>query len=143
MPQTFFRILSVPTLLLLSFAVAYSQTEKAQISGQVSDPQGLAIPKAKLELTNLDDSTKLSGGADDVGHYSFAGLPGGRYRLSASADGFNPFTSEDIILAPVQALSFDIKLEVVQGKVSVVDVADGADAFTGCKAEGQQSSPDC
>src|SRR5215470_17377798 len=61
MSQTFFRFLSVSALLLISVAVAHGQTEMGQISGQVTDPQGLVVPKAKLELINLDTSSKLNG----------------------------------------------------------------------------------
>jgi hypothetical protein len=135
MSQTFLRFLSVSALLLMSVAVAHSQTEKGQISGQVTDPQGLVVPKAKLELTNLDTSAKLSAEADDIGHYSFAGLPGGRYRLNASADGFNPVSSEDLNLAPGQALSFDVKLVVVQEKASVTVQGGGAGQVETTNAE--------
>ena len=126
MSQTLFRFLSVSALLLISVAVAHSQTEKGQISGQVSDPQGLAVPTAKLTLTNLDSSAKLSAEADAVGHYSFAGLPAGRYRLTVSVEGFNTFSSDEINLAAGQALSFDVKLEVIQEKASVTVQAGGA-----------------
>src|SRR5215469_13387086 len=126
MSQTFFRFLSVSALLLIGVAVAHSQTEKGQISGLVSDPQGLAVPKAKLELTNLGSSTKLSAEADDVGHYSFVGLPAGRYKLDVSADGFSPFSREEINLAPGQALSFDVKLAVIEEKSSVTVEGGGA-----------------
>jgi hypothetical protein len=126
MSQTLFRFLSVSALLLISVAVAHSQTEKGQISGQVSDPQGLAVPTAKLTLTNLDSSAKLSAEADAVGHYSFAGLPAGRYRLTVSVEGFNTSSSDEINLAAGQALSFDVKLEVIQEKASVTVQAGGA-----------------
>jgi len=126
MSPAFLRFLSVLALLLVSLTAAHSQTEKGQISGQVTDPQGLAVPGAKLELTNLDTSTKLTAESDDVGHYSFVGLPGGRYRLDASAGGFKPFSSKDIGLAPGQALSFDIKLVVIEEKASVTVEAGGA-----------------
>jgi hypothetical protein len=131
MSQMFLRFLRVSALLLLSVTVANSQTEKGQISGQVTDPQGLVIPKAKLELNNLDTSAKLSTETDDAGHYSFVGLPGGRYRLNASADGFKSFSGEDINLTPGQTLSFDLKLVVTQGKVSVtVEGGGGAQVET-------------
>src|SRR5262249_17892596 len=96
MSQTFWRFLIASAFLFIGITETYSQTEKGQISGQVTDPQGLVIPRAKLELTNLDTSAKLTAEADEVGHYSFTGLQGGRYSLNASADGFNPFASEDI-----------------------------------------------
>jgi hypothetical protein len=137
MSQAFLRFLSVSVLLLILIAVAmaHSQTEKGRISGQVADPQGLTVPKAKLTLTNLDTSAKLSAEADDEGRYSFAGLPGGRYRLNASADGFNPFSSDEINLAPGQALSFDVKLVVIQEKTSVTVHADGAGQVDTTSAE--------
>ena len=135
MSQTFLRFLSVSALLLAFVAVVHSQTEKGQISGQVADPQGLAVPNAKLELTNLDTSAKLNAVADDVGHYSFAGLLAGRYRLNASADGFNPFSSDDINLAPGQALLFDVKLVVTQGKESVTVQGGGAGQVETTNAE--------
>lgn len=115
----FLRFLSVSVLLLFCIAVAPSQTDKAHISGQVTDPQGLAVPNAKLELINVETSAKISAEADDVGHYSLLGLVAGRYRLNASAEGFNPFASGDINLAPGQTLSFDIKLVVIQERSSV------------------------
>ena len=125
MSQTFLRFLVVSALLLTSVAVAYSQAEKGQISGQVADPQGLAVPGVKLALTNLDSSAMFNAEADEAGHYSFAGLPAGRYRLNVSADGFNQFSS-DINLASGQTLSFDVKLVVIEEKTSVTVQGGGA-----------------
>lgn len=135
MSQSFLRFLSVLAVLLFSVAVARSQTGKGQISGQVTDPQGLAVPKAKLELTDLDTSAKSSAESDDVGHYSFVGLKTGRFRLSVTADGFNAFSSEDINLAPGQALSFDVKLVVIQEKVSITVEGGGAGQIETSSAE--------
>jgi len=126
MSPAFLRFLCVSALLLISLTAAHSQIEKGQISGQVTDPQGLAVPQAKLELTNLDTSTKLTAESDDAGHYSFVGLPAGRYRLDATAGGFKPFSSKDINLTPGQALSFDIKLIVSEEKASVTVEGGGA-----------------
>src|SRR6516162_81876 len=126
MSPAFLRFLCVSALLLISLTAAHSQIEKGQISGQVTDPQGLAVPQAKLELTNLDTSTKLTAESDDAGHYSFVGLPAGRYRLDATAGGFKPFSSKDINLTPGQALSFDIKLMVSEEKASVTVEGGGA-----------------
>src|SRR5262249_3045733 len=125
MSQRFLRFLCVSALLFASARFANSQAEKGQISGQVTDPQGLVIPNAKLILDNLDTSAQLSTDADDAGHYAFAGLPAGRYRLNASADGFNAFSSE-MSLAPGQALLFDVKLAITEEKASVTVQGGGA-----------------
>src|SRR6516225_1463319 len=135
MSPAFLRFLCVSALLLISLTAAHSQIEKGQISGQVTDPQGLAVPQAKLELTNLDTSTKLTAESDDAGHYSFVGLPGGRYRLNVLAGGFSSFSSKDISLAPGQALSFDIKLVVIEEKVSIKVEGGGAGQVETTNAE--------
>jgi hypothetical protein len=135
MSQTFLRFLSVLALLLISVTLAHSQTEKGQISGQVTDPQGLAVPTATLILTNLDTSTKVNSQADDAGHYSFADLPAGRYKLDASAGGFKPFSSGDINLTAGQVLSLDIKLLVVEEKSSVTVEGGGAGQVETTNAE--------
>src|SRR5262249_60855895 len=102
MSQRFLRFLCVSALLFASARFANSQAEKGQISGQVTDPQGLVIPNAKLILDNLDTSAQLSTDADAAGHYAFAGLPAGRYRPNATFEVFTAFTSE-MAPAPSQA----------------------------------------
>jgi hypothetical protein len=135
MSPTFFRFLNTTVLLLFSVAAVHPQSEKGQISGQVADPQGLAVPGAKLELVNQDSSAKLNAEADETGHYAFVSIPGGRYRLNASADGFRPFSSDDINLASGQALSFDVKLVVVAEKASVTVQGGGAGQIETSNAE--------
>ena len=126
MSRTLFRFLSVSVLILLSVAAVHSQSEKGQISGQVTDPQGLAVPDAKLELVNQDTSTKQSTEADETGHYSFAGLPAGRYQLAVTAGGFNPFSSGVITVASGQVAVYEVKLVVIQAKQSVTVEGGGA-----------------
>jgi hypothetical protein len=135
MSRTFFRFLTSSVLLLLSVAAVHSQSEEGQISGQVTDPQGLAVPGAKLELVNQDTSARQNAEADETGHYAFAGLPSGRYRLNASADGFRPFSSDDVNLSPGQAFPFDVKLVVLQEKSSVTVEGGGAGQIETSNAE--------
>src|SRR5215471_11744512 len=116
---TFSRLLCVSALGLLSFTVAYSQSDKGQISGQVTDPQGLAIPGVKLQLVNQDTSVALETNADEVGHYGFADVPPGRYKVTVQAQGFNPFSSQDLTVAAGQSVTYEVKLTVIQEKASV------------------------
>ena len=135
MSRTSFKFLSSSVLLLLTVAGVRSQSEKGQISGQVTDPQGLAVPGVKLELVNQDTSAKQNAEADETGHYAFVGLPRGRYQLAATANGFNPFSSEVITLASGQAVAFDIKLVVIQEKSSVTVEGGGAGQVETSNAE--------
>src|SRR5215472_9797093 len=123
---TFSRLLCVSALGLLSFTVAYPQSDKGQISGQVTDPQGLAIPGVKLQLVNQDTSVAVETNADEVGHYRFADVPPGRYKVTVQAQGFNPFSSEDLTVAAGQSVTYEVKLAVIQEKASVTVEGGGA-----------------
>jgi hypothetical protein len=126
MEGTFLRLLGTLTLVLFGFTAAYAQSEKGQISGQVTDPQSLAVPKVKVELVNQATSARQETESDDSGYYVFAGLAGGRYQLLVTAAGFNPYTSEDVTIASGQSVVFDIKLVVTQEKASVTVEGGGA-----------------
>jgi hypothetical protein len=127
MSRTLAKILSLALALFLSAAVAFSQSEKGQISGQVTDPQGLTVPKATVTIVNRVTSAKKETKTDDAGHYSVSDLPGGRYQVAVQAEGFGPFSSEDITLVPDQLLVVDVKLSVFQ-QVESITVQGGGTA---------------
>jgi len=119
MSRTLVRSLGAALSLFFSVGLAFSQSEKGQISGQVTDPQGLAIPKAKVDVVNRDTSAKRETTTDEVGHYAVTGLPGGRYQVVVEAEGFASSTSEDITLAPDQLFVRDVKLALPQASESL------------------------
>jgi hypothetical protein len=124
--RTFSRLLSVLVLLVLSCTAAVSQSEKGQIFGQVLDPQALPVPSVKLQLVNQDTSVAVETTADETGHYRFANVPPGRYKLTLQVEGFNPFSSEDLTVAAGQSVTYDVKLAVVKEKASVTVQGGGA-----------------
>jgi hypothetical protein len=135
MSRTFFRILGACVLTLLGIATAYSQSDKGQISGQVTDPQGLAVPTIKLQLVNLDNSKVIDTESDETGHYAFLHLPAGRYKVAVQTKEFNSFTGEEIALAADQAVVYDVKLAVLQLKQSVTVQGGGAGQIETSNAE--------
>ena len=48
MSRTLVKILCLTIILIVNAPVAFSQSENGQISGQVTDPQGLNVPKAAV-----------------------------------------------------------------------------------------------
>jgi hypothetical protein len=135
MSRTVVKILCAFVSLLFSATLAFSQSDKGQISGQVTDPQGLAVPTIKLQLVNLDNSNVIDVASDETGHYTFAHLPAGRYKVAFETEGFNPFTSEEITLLADQAVVYDVKLVVLQGKQSVTVQGGGAGQIETSNAE--------
>jgi len=124
--RTLSRLLSVFVLVLLAGNCVFPQSDKGQISGQVMDPQGLAVPGVKLQLVNQDTTVAVETDSDETGHYKFTDIPAGRYKVTVQAEGFNPFSSEDITVAAGQNVAYEVKLAVIQEKSSVTVEGGGA-----------------
>jgi hypothetical protein len=135
MSRKLLKILSAAVSLLFSVTLTFAQSDKAQISGQVTDPQGLAVPKVTVEIVDQDTLAKRETQTDETGHFAVLDLARGRYHLTVHAQGFNTFTSEEITLAAAQALVFDVKLTVTQEKVSVTVEGGGAGQIETSNAE--------
>ena len=135
MSRTFVKILSTAASFLFVVTLAFAQSEKGQISGQVTDPQGLAVPNAAVEIINQDTSAKRETQTDEAGHYAVLNVPGGRYKLVVQVPGFAAFSSEDITVASEQSVVFDVKLIVTQERASVTVEGGGAGQIETSNAE--------
>lgn len=135
MSRTSFKLFYAAVFLFFSVSVALPQSERGQITGQVTDPQGLVVPNANVVIVNQATSEKREAAVDENGHYAFNNLPIGRYRLVVQAQGFNTFQSEDITLATDQAVVLDVKLVVTQEKTSVTVHGEGSGQVETSNAE--------
>src|SRR2546423_2101077 len=112
--------------LLLLLALGLLTGARAQVStvgsitGTVRDPQGAAVPKAEVTITEETTGTSHTVTANDDGVYTALGLPAGRYSVSTAPQGFKK-TVSNVDLHIGDKLVVDLKLEV--GSVNeVVDV---------------------
>src|SRR5215831_18120081 len=112
MGRVFLKILCTFMLLSSSALVVLAQSDVAQVSGQVTDPQGLAVSNAAVTLVNLATSEKQETEVDATGRYAFTNLMPGQYQLTLQVTGFTDYTSESITLKSGDALPYDIKLSV-------------------------------
>jgi hypothetical protein len=88
-------------LVLLAITVsagAYAQVPTGTILGTVKDAQGLAVPAAKVTLTNQGSSKTQTGETSSQGSYEFTHLNAGLYRLGASKEGFKNWVVTNIKL---------------------------------------------
>jgi hypothetical protein len=120
---------------LFSVTLAFSQTDSGQISGTVTDPQGLAIPAAKVEIVNQDTQVKQETKTDDTGHYTITLLPAGRYQVAVQAEGFSAPASKDISLTTGQSTTYNVQLAVGAVNESVGVQAGGATEIETTNAE--------
>jgi Carboxypeptidase regulatory-like domain len=101
---------------------AMAQDITATISGEVKDPQGAVIAKAKVTLTNTDQNVVVKTiTTDSNGNFIFPGLQVGHYAIAVTASGFATFEQKDIDLHasdryPVHA---QLRIGSVSEKVTV------------------------
>ncbi|HZT58232.1 MAG TPA: carboxypeptidase regulatory-like domain-containing protein [Pyrinomonadaceae bacterium] len=97
---------------LLSAGAHAQVSTVGSISGTVHDPQGAAVPKAEVTITEEATGVSRTVTADENGFYSAVGLPVGRYTVSTSPHGFKKTVNSGIDLHIGDKLTVDLKLEV-------------------------------
>lgn len=99
-------------LLMLLPALAWGQTNSAELAGVVWDATRSAIPQAKLTLVNPATGDERAVTADAQGAYRFLRLPPGQYELTASHEGFRSEKREAIPLSVGQQATVHFTLQV-------------------------------
>jgi hypothetical protein len=93
--------------LLLLPLLPLASAADSSVTGRVTDPQGKAVPQAKLRLAY--GSTKpVESISDADGRFTFTGLTEGSYRLSAMGTGFAE-VKKTLHLSSGQDLAMDVQ----------------------------------
>ena len=98
---------------------ATSQDGQAVLSGTVIDPQGAAVPGAKLTLTNDAGKEKQVTEATDEGKFQFPSLVAGSYTLRVEMPGFQTAIVEHIKVESNESLQVNATLEFKSEQVMV------------------------
>ncbi len=85
---------------------------RASLRGTVTDPEGAAIPGAKVTLIDTNTNRTLVSTSDENGLYQFNALPPAPYRLTAEAQGFKQKVLQQVQIIPEQPNALDIKLDL-------------------------------
>lgn len=99
-------------LFLLAAGALNAQDYRAKLSGEVLDPSGAAMPRVRVELTNVASRATIATETNESGGYLFQFLEPGEYRLSASSQGFKTFVRERIVLETSQRANFEVRMQV-------------------------------
>src|SRR5262245_54228034 len=83
---------------LIALCFSLSGQNTVQISGDVVDPSGAAIPGATINATQVDTGLTRSAISGPDGAYVLPNLPVGPYRLEVSAKGFQTHARTGIVL---------------------------------------------
>ncbi len=95
------------------------QGSSAALNGSVLDPAGAVLPNASVAATDMDTNVTTTTTTTGAGVYNFPALPPGRYKLTATHDGFRSAAKVDIPLRVGQMLSVNMNLELGAGAESV------------------------
>jgi hypothetical protein len=100
--------------LVLTSMFAFGQSERGNISGIISDPQGAAVAGAVIKVINRSTNATANVVASSSGEYNAPNLSPGTYRIEVSAPGFKRFVQENVIVAAASTLRSDIQLQLGQ-----------------------------
>ena len=112
-------------LIFLSSGILLAQTA-AEITGQVTDPSGAAVPNASVTATNTATNVARPTTTNSAGIYSFPELTPGTYQVRVAAAGFENLVKTNIELQVQQVARVDFALAVGQSTQTLTVTADAA-----------------
>ena len=113
-------------VLLLTALPAMAQTNKATISGTITDPSGAVISGATVTVTNVNTGIERKVTTGDDGTYLVPLLDIGTYKVSATASGFKEVVRDTITLQTGDRLPVDLQLTTATAGTEVVTISAGA-----------------
>src|SRR6267142_4145445 len=122
----FFFCLCVVVGCLLGPLAQYvsAQTEKAAISGRITDQTNAVVPDAEVEIRNTDTGIVASTKTNDQGVYAFPSLPPGNYVMNVHKQGFRTVSVTDVKLFVQDNISRNFFMQVGSSAESVTVVAE-------------------
>ena len=90
----------------------WGQETRAILSGTVTDPQGAAVPAAKLEIKNLATNVVTMTQTNGSGIYSAPPINPGQYSVSVTAAGFKVAVENELELRSSDRKAVDFKLQL-------------------------------
>jgi hypothetical protein len=94
--------------------ILFGQSERGNITGIVSDPQGAAIAGAAVKITSANTNQVTSTVTGGSGDFNAPNLSPGAYRIEVTAPGFKRFVQENAIVAAASTMRTDIQLQLGQ-----------------------------
>jgi len=111
--QTLFAFVVLCVAALVGANCAMGQINTATLSGNVTDPQGLAVRGAKVTVTLLATGAERTANVDESGQYTFVGLVPGIYKLRVeTGTNFAPFENPSLQLTVGEQATFNVKLQL-------------------------------
>ncbi len=123
--------------LSLISAVAAQTSTTGQLSGNVADQSGAAVPDATVTITNTANGEKRTVTTSSDGNYSLPNLAVGTYRVSVTKSGFKETAIADVVVNVANTTRQDVALQIGQVSEVVEITADAVQVETQSGAVGE------
>lgn len=100
-------------LLALSFLLC-AQSERGNLTGIITDPQGAAIAGAEVTVTNTGTNATWKGSTSPNGEFNAPNLQPGAYRVDVTASGFKHYVHSGVIVAAASTVRADAQMTLGQ-----------------------------
>jgi len=97
---------------VLVAATAFGQEFRGSITGNVTDPNGAAVPGAAVTVKNVSTNVGSTTTSNSEGSYTVPFLVPGTYTVSATAAGFKTTTVQNVDVKVDSRLTVDLALQV-------------------------------
>ena len=92
--------------------VIWGQETRAILTGTVTDPQGAAVPAAKIELKNIETNVSTATQTNGAGVYASPPINPGQYTVTVTATGFKAAVENRLELRSSDRKAVDFKLQL-------------------------------
>lgn len=105
-------------------SAAWAQTHTGRITGLVTDSSGAVVPKAPVQVTDVDTGVTLGLVTDSAGLYDAPDLLPGHYSVAVNLTGFRPESKVGLALSLGQTITVNFTLQPGQQKQTVTVVGE-------------------
>src|SRR5436309_269392 len=98
--------------LCVQASMLWAQETRAVITGTVTDPQGAAVPAAKLEIRNLETNVVTTTQTNGSGIYIAPPVNPGQYSVTVAAAGFKVALENNLELRSSDRKAVDFSLQL-------------------------------
>ena len=117
-------VLLTALLAVVCTAPVAAQQTTGNVRGVVADPNGAAVPNARVRITNRQTNISHDAQTNDSGEYRFNNLLTGDYTVTVEAANFKTTTLSDVRVQLNQTTDLPVQLQVgLQGETVEVSAA--------------------
>src|SRR5713226_1096482 len=100
---------------------AFAQSTNAELSGRITDPNGLPVPKVKIEAVNVLTNISTSTETNEAGIYVIPSLQPAIYRILVQKEGFDLVVKPNVELHVQDhgVLNFQLRIGSIATTVTV------------------------